>query len=116
VCVVYLNAIVKGSRRSHSKTLLTLHNRGYQGIFPDAQFSRTSLNPSVFAANGLEFYGSVNCLKGGRMFSDIVSMVSKTYAKEILTAEFSCELERVLASRLDTVQDIPNKIDSATCN
>jgi len=50
------------------------------------------------------------------MFSDTVSMVSKTYAKEILTAEFSCEFEKVLASRLDTVQDIPSKIDSATCN
>ncbi|MBM4126924.1 MAG: glycogen synthase GlgA [Nitrospira sp.] len=116
LCAVYLNAMAKGRRRSHPKTLLTLHNMGYQGIFPGAQFSRTGLDPSVFTPNGLEFYGSVNCLKGGIMFSDAVSTVSETYAKEILTAEFGCGLEGVLASRSDIVHGITNGIDSATWN
>lgn len=116
LCAVYLNAMAKGRSRSHLKTLLTLHNIGYQGIFPGAQFSRTGLDSSVFTPNGLEFYGSVNCLKGGIIFSDAVSTVSETYAKEIKTAEFGCGLEGVLASRPGTVQGITNGIDCVAWN
>jgi starch synthase len=116
LCAVYLNAIAKERRRRHPKTLLTIHNIGYQGIFPGAQFSRTGLDPSVFTPNALEFYGSVNCLKGGIIFSDAVSTVSETYAKEIMTAEFGCGLEGVLANRPGTVQGITNGIDSAVWN
>lgn len=116
LCSVYLNAMAKERRSGHLKTLLTIHNIGYQGIFPGAQFSRTGLDPSVFSPNALEFYGSVNCLKGGIIFSDGVSTVSETYAKEIMTAEFGCGLEGVLAGRPDAVQGITNGIDSIVWN
>jgi len=116
LCAVYLNALAQERGRGHLKTLLTLHNIGYQGIFPGAQFSKTGLNPGLFTPNALEFYGSVNCLKGGILFSDAVSTVSETYAKEILTAEFGCGLEGVLASRRGTVQGITNGIDCAAWN
>ena len=116
LCAVYLNALAKERSRRHLKTLLTLHNIGYQGVFPGGQFSRTGLDPSLFTPDALEFYGSVNCLKGGIIFSDAVSTVSETYAKEILTAEFGCGLEGVLASRPGTVQGITNGIDCVAWN
>ena len=98
------------------KVLLTVHNLGYQGIFPGQQFVKTGLPPSLFSPISLEFYGSVNCLKGGIIFSDVVSTVSSTYAKEIMTAEYGCGLDGVLASRADGVKGIPNGIDVVAWN
>lgn len=93
------------------RTLLTLHNVGYQGIFPGQQFSETGLPVGLFAPSGLEFYGSVNLLKGGIVFADAVSTVSPTYAKEIMTPDGGFGLEGVLADRHDGVIGITNGID-----
>lgn len=112
LCAVYLKAFAqecKGLERL--KTLLTLHNVGYQGVFPGEQFVKTGLASTFFAPSGLEFYGSVNCLKGGIIFSDVVSTVSPTYAKEIMTKDFGFGLEGVLAGRVDGVRGITNGID-----
>ncbi|UVT16947.1 MAG: glycogen synthase GlgA [Nitrospira sp.] len=117
LCPVYLKALpheYKGLQ--HLKTLLTLHNLGYQGIFPGKQFVETGLPPTLFSPSGVEYYGSINCLKGGIVFSDAVSTVSPTYAKEIMTAEFGCGLEGVLASRLDGVKGVTNGIDVTVWN
>jgi starch synthase len=117
LCAVYLKTLsheYEGLERL--KVLLTLHNLGYQGIFPGQQFVKTGLPPSLFSPSGLEFYGSVNCLKGGIIFSDAVSTVSPTYAKEIMTAEYGCGLDGVLASRADGVKGITNGIDVAAWN
>lgn len=117
LCAVYLKTLTReymGLERL--KVLLTLHNMGYQGIFPGQQFVKTGLPQSLFSPSGIEFYGSVNCLKGGIIFSDAVSTVSPTYAKEIMTAEFGCGLEGVLASRADGVKGITNGIDVAAWN
>lgn len=117
LCAVYLKTLPHEYRGLEQlKVLLTLHNMGYQGIFPGQQFVETGLPPSLFSPSGLEFYGSVNCLKGGIIFSDAVSTVSPTYAKEILTAEYGCGLEGVLASRTDGVKGITNGIDVAAWN
>ena len=117
LCAVYLKTFpheYKGL--DQLKVLLTLHNMGYQGTFPGQEFVKTGLPPSLFSPSGLEFYGAVNCLKGGIIFSDAVSTVSPTYAKEIMTAEYGCGLEGVLASRTDGVKGITNGIDVATWN
>jgi starch synthase len=117
LCAVYLKALPREYKGLEQlKVLLTLHNLGYQGIFPGQQFVKTGLPPSLFSPNGLEFYGSVNCLKGGIIFSDAVSTVSPTYAKEIMTVEYGCGLEGVLASRTDGVKGITNGIDVASWN
>ncbi|MBH0190109.1 MAG: glycogen synthase, partial [Nitrospira sp.] len=97
-------------------TVLTVHNVGYQGVFPGEQFSKTGLPLDCFTPSGLEFYGSVNCLKGGIIFSDAVSTVSPTYTKEIMTKEFGCGLEGVLENRSVGVQGITNGIDVALWN
>ncbi len=117
LCAVYLKALPHEYRElDQLKVLLTIHNMGYQGIFPYHQFMKTGLPPSLFSPSGIEFYGAMNCLKGGIIFSDAVSTVSPTYAKEIMTAEYGCGLEGVLASRGDRVKGITNGIDVAVWN
>lgn len=112
LCAVYLKVLPHEHNSLQSiKTLLTVHNLGYQGIFPGQEFTKTGLPSSLFSLGGLEFYGAVNCLKGGIVFSDAVSTVSPTYAREILTAEYGCGLEGVLANRTSGVSGIANGID-----
>lgn len=117
LCAVYLKALPQARKGlERLKTLLTLHNLGYQGVFPGEQFDRTGLPPALYAPGGLEFYGSVNCLKGGIVFADAVSTVSPTYAKEIATKEFGFGLEGVLADRVEGVPGIINGIDTTVWN
>jgi starch synthase len=117
LCAVYLKALSHEHTSLRSiKTLLTVHNLGYQGIFPGQEFIKTGLPSSLFSIGGLEFYGAVNCLKGGIIFSDAVSTVSPTYAREILTAEYGCGLEGVLANRVSGVSGITNGIDEVVWN
>ena len=93
------------------KTVLTLHNAGYQGIFPASEFPKTGLHRSLFTPESLEFYGSVNLLKGGLVFSDYLTTVSPTYAKEILTPEGGFGLDGVLRNRRSQFEGILNGID-----
>jgi starch synthase len=93
------------------KTVLTLHNVGYQGLFPGSQFSKTGLSPALFTLGGLEFYGSVNVLKGGVLYADYLTTVSPTYAREILAPKVGFGLEGVLRSRQHHLQGIVNGID-----
>ncbi len=117
LCAVYLNTVeqdrldVQGVR-----TVLTLHNVGYQGLFPGDQFEKTGLPPSLFTPVGLEYYGQVNLLKGGIVFADYVTTVSPTYAREILTPEFGFGLEGVLRNRADRLLGILNGIDIGRWN
>lgn len=114
---VYLKALEQGRKVFRgTKTLLTLHNVGYQGIFPGDQYAKTGLPPALFTVQGLEFYGSINLLKGGIIFSDAVSTVSPTYAREIMTPEFGFGLEGVLTGRKGGCQGILNGIDVTRWN
>ncbi|MFN7171004.1 MAG: glycogen synthase, partial [Candidatus Omnitrophota bacterium] len=69
----------------NTKTILTIHNLAYQGIFPKEHFPLLGLDWSLFNIDGLEFYGKVNIMKGGIVFSDFITTVSPTYSKEIQT-------------------------------
>jgi len=93
------------------RTILTIHNIGYQGLFPKDEFPKLGLDWSLFNMEGLEFYGKVNILKGGMIFSDIINTVSPTYAKEIQTKEFGFGLEGVLNKRRNSVFGILNGLD-----
>jgi len=112
LCAVYLKTTdLKRPEVQGAKTVLTLHNVGYQGIFPGDQFQKTGLPSSLFGPDGLEFYGSINLLKGGIVFADYLTTVSPTYAKEILTPEFGFGLDGVLRNRQRQLQGIINGID-----
>ncbi|MFH1093184.1 MAG: glycogen synthase GlgA [Candidatus Omnitrophota bacterium] len=93
------------------KIVFTIHNLGYQGLFAKEEFAITGLSKELFSVNGLEFYGKINLLKGGLLFSDLISTVSPTYAKEIQSAEFGCGLEGVLQKRKKDITGILNGIN-----
>jgi starch synthase len=94
-----------------TKTLLTVHNIGYQGIFPREEFAGLGLQEDFFSIEGLEFYGKINTLKGGLEFSDIINTVSPTYSREIQGREFGFGLEGVLKKRGDEIFGILNGLD-----
>lgn len=109
---VYLKTIFKEEQFfKNTKTIFTIHNLAYQGIFPKEQFPRTGLNWSFFNIDGFEFYGKVNIMKGGIIFSDIITTVSPTYSREIQTKEFGCGLDGLLSNRKNRLFGILNGID-----
>ena len=91
--------------------VFTLHNLGYQGLFLPHLLPQISLHAGLFTVDALEYYGMVNLLKGGIIFSDFITTVSRKYAEEIQTPEFGYGLEGVLHSRADRLQGILNGVD-----
>lgn len=98
------------SSASTPKTVFTLHNLAYQGVFDRATFERLGLPWSLWRADGLEFWGNLSFIKGGIVFSDRITTVSPTYAKEIQTAEFGYGLDGLLRHRSDRLVGILNGI------
>jgi starch synthase len=92
-------------------SLLTLHNIGYQGLFPAEEMPLTNLGWEFFRPDLMEFYGKVNFLKAGLISADILNTVSNTYSKEILDKEFGYGLEGVLKNREGDLYGIVNGID-----
>jgi starch synthase len=98
------------------RTVLTIHNIGYQGLFPKEQYPKLGLDWSYFNMEMLEFYNQINLLKGGMVFSDLINTVSPTYSKEIQTKEFGYGLEGVLNKRKNSVFGILNGLDYSIWN
>jgi starch synthase len=98
------------------KTVFTIHNIAYQGLFSAACFARTNLPDELFSMDGLEYYGQVNFLKGGILFADRLTTVSPRYAKEIQTPEFGCGLEGVIQTRVEDLSGLLNGVDTAIWN
>ncbi len=92
-------------------TVFTIHNLGYPGLFSGEEFAKLSLPPKYFTQDTLEFYGKVNLLKGGVVFSDVLNTVSPTYSREIQTPEFGHGLEGILMARRRDLFGIVNGID-----
>lgn len=100
-----------------SKTLLSIHNIGYQGIFPEDSIVKAGFESSLFVLGGpFEYNKFANFLKAGIYYSDVISTVSPTYAKEIQTPEFGSGLDGVLRSRGGNVYGILNGIDTNDWN
>jgi starch synthase len=94
-------------------TAFTIHNLGYQGLFPPDALFRTALAQELFTMEWLEFYGQVNFLKGALIYSDAITTVSKGYAREIQTPEYGFGLEGVLKQRAARLRGILNGVDYA---
>lgn len=93
--------------------VFTIHNMGYQGVFPPDTLPLLMLPWDLFTIDKLEFFGKVNFLKGALVFSDFITTVSKKYSQEIQTAEYGFGLEGVLRNRASTVTGILNGVDYA---
>jgi starch synthase len=98
------------------KCMLTIHNLGYQGIFPPSVIGDLGLNPAWYHMEGLEFYGQVSFLKGGIVWSDAITTVSATYAREIQTPEFGFGFDGLLRSRAYKLTGILNGVDYTEWN
>src|ERR1700732_869730 len=92
-------------------TVFTIHNMGYQGLFPPETLPLLMLPWDLFTMSKMEFFGQVNFRKGALTYSDYVTTVSRKYSQEIQTAEYGFGLEGVLRDRASTVCGILNGVD-----
>ncbi|HEY7099565.1 MAG TPA: glycogen synthase GlgA [Terriglobales bacterium] len=92
-------------------TVFTIHNMGYQGLFPPDTLPLLTLPWDLFTIAKMEFFGNVNFLKGALVYSDFITAVSRRYSHEIQTTEFGFGLEGVLRDRSATVTGILNGVD-----
>ncbi|APG28581.1 starch synthase [Syntrophotalea acetylenivorans] len=97
-------------------TVMTIHNLGYQGLFPPEALTEIGLDPGLFHMEGLEYYGQLSFLKGGLFFSDLVTTVSPSYCREIQTPEFGHGFEGILHKRRKELIGILNGIDCQQWN
>jgi starch synthase len=96
--------------------VFTIHNIAYQGTFPREVVPELGLPWAVFGMNTGEFWGQFSFLKAGLAYSDYITTVSPTYARETLTPQFGNGMEGILASRAAQYVGILNGIDTDTWN
>ncbi len=96
--------------------IFTIHNLGYQGLFPPEILPLLMLPWDLFTMSKLEFYGKVNFLKGAISMADFITTVSRKYSQEIQTAEYGFGLEGVLRARGNTIAGILNAVDYVSWN
>jgi starch synthase len=96
--------------------LFTIHNLGYDGLYPPAVLRELGLPDELFQVDGLEFFGKVSFLKGGLLYSDKVSTVSEAYSREILTPEYGLGKEGIVIRREADLLGILNGVDYAVWN
>lgn len=102
----------KDERYKDIRTIYTIHNLKYQGVFPKETVPNVlGLDWKYFNNGDLEFYDAVNYMKGGIIYSDYITTVSDTYAKEIQYEYFGEHLDGLLRSRAETLSGIINGID-----
>ena len=92
--------------------VFTVHNLGYQGLFPVEKLPVTGLAPEeFFHPEGLDYWGKISLLKAGIVYADAITTVSPTYAKEIQTPEFGLGMEGILSHRRSRLHGILNGVD-----
>lgn len=116
-----LPLLLREAERRHGvmlamKTIFTIHNIAFQGVFPRSVFARTNLPDELNSVDGLEYYEQINFLKGGILFADRLTTVSPRYAQEIQTPEFGCGLDGVVQSRADDIVGLLNGVDTHVWN
>jgi starch synthase len=106
-------ARVGAPKRAKARSVFTVHNLAYQGLFPAGSYCELGLPPPLYAVEGLEFYGQVSFMKAGLQFADAITTVSPTYAHEIQTSEQGCGLEGLLHRRQGSLTGILNGVDAS---
>ncbi len=106
-------ATVPGRR---ARSVFTVHNLAYQGLFPIREAAALRLPRIQADAKGYEYHGQLSFMKAGLVFADRITTVSPRYAHEICTAEFGCGLQGVLSDRRDVLSGILNGVDFGVWN
>jgi starch synthase len=96
-----------------TKSIFTIHNLAYQGLFDPGVLGRVGLPENLFRPEDLEFFGRVNFLKAGILYADAITTVSPRYAREIQTPEFGCGLDGLLRAKSGGLRGIINGIDDS---
>lgn len=110
-------ALLKGPYRDKAffagtPSVFTIHNLGYQGLFPVEKLPLTGLaKDDFFHLGGLEYWGKVSLLKAGVVYSEAITTVSATYAQEIQTQEYGMGMEGILHHRREFLHGILNGVD-----
>jgi starch synthase len=115
----YLRKLYRSdSAFTNTRSIFTIHNMGYQGLFPRGAMTRTGFNDAEFyPASPFEFYGLLNFMKVGITYTDLITTVSPTYAREIqANREFGYGLEGALRARSNDLVGILNGIDDELWN
>ncbi|PLX93378.1 MAG: hypothetical protein C0621_07600, partial [Desulfuromonas sp.] len=97
---------------AETRTLLTLHNLGYQGLFAPERVAPLGLDPDLLRLEAMEYYGNLSFLKGGIVFADLLSTVSPTYCREIQEPAYGRGLDGLLRLRQDDLFGILNGLDT----
>jgi starch synthase len=112
---LYLKTLYRqDSTLNMTRSVFTVHNLGYQGLFWHEDMRLTGLGWEVFTPEGIEFWGKLNFLKAGLVYSDLITTVSTTYSREIQTPEYGHGLDGVLMNRAGDLTGIINGIDYRT--
>ena len=99
------------------KTVFTIHNIAFQGLFPHTSFQKSGLPESIFNEELVEYYKQFSFLKTGLNYSDIITTVSQTYADEICTThEYGMGFEGILKKRKKDLYGILNGVDYTVWN
>ncbi len=114
----YLRNLYKDNEQfTKFKTVFTIHNLAYQGMFPKSSFHKTGLPEELNSEKGIEIYGKINFMKSGLLYADVINTVSETYANEIRTDdELGAGLKNVLSKRKNDLFGIINGIDTNVWN
>ena len=100
----------------HARSVFTVHNLQYQGLFGREILPQAGLPEAAFSVDGLEFHDKVSFLKSGLYYSDAITTVSPTYAKEIMGDALGCGLDGLLRLRSDVLSGVLNGVDDETWN
>lgn len=100
----------------HARSIFTIHNLGYQGNFGPGIMGELGLEPMLYQPTGLEFYGQVSFMKAGIVWSDAITTVSPTYAREIQTPEHGFGMDGVLRDHAAKLTGILNGVDYSVWN
>jgi len=103
-------ALLHYRKKPHAKTVMSVHNLMFQGKFDSEWVTPLGLPASSYQMHGVEFFGQLSFLKAGLYFSEQITTVSKTYAKEIQTPEFGCGMDGLLHARRADLHGIVNGI------
>ncbi|HEY1405216.1 MAG TPA: glycogen/starch synthase, partial [Spirochaetota bacterium] len=95
----------------NTKSVMTIHNIGYQGVFNKNEIVHTQLGWEAYNEDCLKFFDSINFLKGGLLWADAITTVSRKYAEEIKTPEFGYDLAGILSRRSEQLFGITNGVD-----
>jgi starch synthase len=112
-CAAYLRTTHRHLlRHGATRIIYTIHNLQYQGRWDPSILDEAGLDrASVFTHIGLEFWGDVNWMKAGIVYSDAITTVSRRYAEEIQTLDYGWGLDEMLFQRHTRIFGIPNGLD-----